>query len=89
MFYVGCWCLIVFQPAILFLQVAYLSKNPVWEQGFNFFVQNVKTQQLTLQVSRETPELLAWWENYLTSLQSSAVVLVFVPLKYLKSSTTY
>ncbi|XP_032422919.1 extended synaptotagmin-3 isoform X1 [Xiphophorus hellerii] len=31
-------------------KVAYLSKNPVWEQGFNFFVQNVKTQQLTLQV---------------------------------------
>ncbi|XP_014851559.1 PREDICTED: extended synaptotagmin-3-like isoform X2 [Poecilia mexicana] len=31
-------------------KVAYTSKNPVWEQGFNFFVQNVKTQQLTLQV---------------------------------------
>ncbi|XP_008401545.1 extended synaptotagmin-3-like isoform X2 [Poecilia reticulata] len=31
-------------------KVAYMSKNPVWEQGFNFFVQNVKTQQLILQV---------------------------------------
>ncbi|XP_043988455.1 extended synaptotagmin-3 isoform X1 [Gambusia affinis] len=34
-------------------KVAYLSKNPVWEQGFTFFVQNIKTQQLTLQVKEE------------------------------------
>uniref|UniRef100_A0A3Q2P2V1 Extended synaptotagmin-3 n=1 Tax=Fundulus heteroclitus TaxID=8078 RepID=A0A3Q2P2V1_FUNHE len=31
-------------------KVAYLSKDPAWEQGFTFFVQNVKTQQLTVQV---------------------------------------
>ncbi|KAM8855350.1 extended synaptotagmin-3 [Spinachia spinachia] len=31
-------------------KVVYASKDPVWEQGFTFFVQNVKTQQLTVQV---------------------------------------
>ncbi|XP_040056589.2 extended synaptotagmin-3 [Gasterosteus aculeatus] len=31
-------------------KVIYASKDPVWEQGFTFFVHNVKTQQLTVQV---------------------------------------
>ncbi|KAL6101261.1 esyt3 [Pungitius sinensis] len=31
-------------------KVAYASKDPVWEQGFTFFVHNVKTQQLTVQI---------------------------------------
>nr|XP_046259476.1 extended synaptotagmin-3 [Scatophagus argus] len=31
-------------------RVVYSSKDPVWEQGFTFFVHNVKTQQLTVQV---------------------------------------
>ncbi|XP_018537762.1 extended synaptotagmin-3 [Lates calcarifer] len=31
-------------------KVAYASKDPVWEEGFTFFVHNVKTQQLTVQV---------------------------------------
>ncbi|XP_068428085.1 extended synaptotagmin-3 [Clinocottus analis] len=31
-------------------KVAYASKDPVWEQGFTFFVHNVKTQQLLVQV---------------------------------------
>ncbi|XP_054471183.1 extended synaptotagmin-3 [Anoplopoma fimbria] len=31
-------------------KVVYASKDPVWEQGFTFFVHNVKTQQLTVQV---------------------------------------
>lgn len=35
---------------VFFPQVVYASKDPVWEQGFNFFVRNVKTQQLIVQV---------------------------------------
>lgn len=31
-------------------KVVYASKDPVWEEGFTFFVHNVKTQQLQLQV---------------------------------------
>lgn len=31
-------------------KVVYASKDPVWEQGFNFFVRNVKTQQLIVQI---------------------------------------
>ncbi|XP_034549314.1 extended synaptotagmin-3 [Notolabrus celidotus] len=31
-------------------KVVYASKDPVWEEGFTFFVQNVKTQQLSVQV---------------------------------------
>ncbi|XP_069554960.1 extended synaptotagmin-3 isoform X1 [Brachyistius frenatus] len=31
-------------------KVAYASKDPVWEEGFTFFVHNVKTQQLSIQV---------------------------------------
>lgn len=35
---------------ILFVQVVYSSKDPVWEEGFTFFVHDVKTQQLNVQV---------------------------------------
>uniref|UniRef100_A0A8C3A916 Extended synaptotagmin-like protein 3 n=1 Tax=Cyclopterus lumpus TaxID=8103 RepID=A0A8C3A916_CYCLU len=35
---------------LLFAQVAFASKDPVWEQGFTFFVHNVQTQQLLVQV---------------------------------------
>uniref|UniRef100_A0A4W6G9Z8 Extended synaptotagmin-like protein 3 n=1 Tax=Lates calcarifer TaxID=8187 RepID=A0A4W6G9Z8_LATCA len=38
------------QLIVFFPQVAYASKDPVWEEGFTFFVHNVKTQQLTVQV---------------------------------------
>ncbi|XP_028249191.1 extended synaptotagmin-3 isoform X2 [Parambassis ranga] len=31
-------------------KVIYASKDPVWEEGFTFFVHNIKTQQLTVQV---------------------------------------
>ncbi|XP_075958918.1 extended synaptotagmin-3 [Anarhichas minor] len=31
-------------------KVVFASKDPVWEQGFTFFVHNIKTQQLTVQV---------------------------------------
>ncbi|XP_074550890.1 extended synaptotagmin-3 [Halichoeres trimaculatus] len=31
-------------------KVVYASKDPVWEEGFTFFVHSVKTQQLTVQV---------------------------------------
>ncbi|KAK1903465.1 Extended synaptotagmin-3 [Dissostichus eleginoides] len=31
-------------------KVAYASKDPKWEEGFTFFVHNVKTQQLMIQV---------------------------------------
>ncbi|XP_044073697.1 extended synaptotagmin-3 isoform X2 [Siniperca chuatsi] len=31
-------------------KVAYASKDPVWEQGFIFFVHNINTQQLSIQV---------------------------------------
>ncbi|XP_034418125.1 extended synaptotagmin-3 isoform X1 [Cyclopterus lumpus] len=31
-------------------KVAFASKDPVWEQGFTFFVHNVQTQQLLVQV---------------------------------------
>ncbi|XP_032368818.1 extended synaptotagmin-3 isoform X2 [Etheostoma spectabile] len=31
-------------------KVAYASKDPAWEEGFTFFVHNVKTQQLLVQV---------------------------------------
>ncbi|KAF1382308.1 hypothetical protein PFLUV_G00142410 [Perca fluviatilis] len=31
-------------------KVVYASKDPVWEEGFTFFVHNVKTQQLKVQV---------------------------------------
>lgn len=31
-------------------KVVYASKDPVWEEGFTFFVHNVKTQQLIVQV---------------------------------------
>ncbi|KAK2839528.1 hypothetical protein Q5P01_013268 [Channa striata] len=31
-------------------KVVYASKDPVWEEGFTFFVHNVKTQQLMVQV---------------------------------------
>ncbi|XP_019945591.2 extended synaptotagmin-3 [Paralichthys olivaceus] len=31
-------------------KVVFASKDPVWEEGFTFFVHNVKTQQLSLQV---------------------------------------
>uniref|UniRef100_A0A3Q3NIK6 Extended synaptotagmin-3 n=1 Tax=Labrus bergylta TaxID=56723 RepID=A0A3Q3NIK6_9LABR len=34
-------------------KVVYASKDPVWEEGFTFFVHSVKTQQLSLQVSHE------------------------------------
>uniref|UniRef100_A0A8P4G9C7 Extended synaptotagmin-3 n=1 Tax=Dicentrarchus labrax TaxID=13489 RepID=A0A8P4G9C7_DICLA len=33
-----------------FSQVVYANKDPVWEEGFNFFVHNIKTQQLCVQV---------------------------------------
>uniref|UniRef100_A0A8C3A9E2 Extended synaptotagmin-like protein 3 n=1 Tax=Cyclopterus lumpus TaxID=8103 RepID=A0A8C3A9E2_CYCLU len=38
---------------LLFAQVAFASKDPVWEQGFTFFVHNVQTQQLLVQVLNE------------------------------------
>lgn len=31
-------------------KVAYASKDPVWEEGFTFFVHNIKTQQLQIEV---------------------------------------
>ncbi|XP_041662415.1 extended synaptotagmin-3 isoform X2 [Cheilinus undulatus] len=31
-------------------KVVYASKDPVWEEGFSFFVHSVKTQQLSLQI---------------------------------------
>ncbi|XP_070693924.1 extended synaptotagmin-3 [Pempheris klunzingeri] len=31
-------------------KVVYASKDPVWEEGFTFFVHNIKTQQLSVQV---------------------------------------
>lgn len=31
-------------------KVVYASKDPAWEEGFTFFVHNVKTQQLSIQV---------------------------------------
>nr|XP_020500409.1 extended synaptotagmin-3-like isoform X1 [Labrus bergylta] len=31
-------------------KVVYASKDPVWEEGFTFFVHSVKTQQLSLQI---------------------------------------
>lgn len=34
---------------ILYVQVVYSSKDPVWEEGFTFFVHDVKTQ-LSVQV---------------------------------------
>uniref|UniRef100_A0A3P8NT72 Extended synaptotagmin-like protein 3 n=1 Tax=Astatotilapia calliptera TaxID=8154 RepID=A0A3P8NT72_ASTCA len=34
----------------LFPQVAYASKDPVWEKGFTFFVHNVSAQELIVQV---------------------------------------
>uniref|UniRef100_A0A8C3A7W4 Extended synaptotagmin-like protein 3 n=1 Tax=Cyclopterus lumpus TaxID=8103 RepID=A0A8C3A7W4_CYCLU len=34
-------------------KVAFASKDPVWEQGFTFFVHNVQTQQLLVQVLNE------------------------------------
>lgn len=35
---------------VLRLQVVYSSKDPVWEEGFTFFVHSVKRQQLCVQV---------------------------------------
>uniref|UniRef100_A0A8C5H7B1 C2 domain-containing protein n=1 Tax=Gouania willdenowi TaxID=441366 RepID=A0A8C5H7B1_GOUWI len=34
----------------LFAQVVFSSKDPAWEEGFSFFVRNVRTEQLSLQV---------------------------------------
>uniref|UniRef100_A0A8D3DX58 Extended synaptotagmin-3 n=1 Tax=Scophthalmus maximus TaxID=52904 RepID=A0A8D3DX58_SCOMX len=34
-------------------QVVFASKDPVWEEGFTFFVHNVKTQQLIVQVKAQ------------------------------------
>uniref|UniRef100_A0A672ICW0 Extended synaptotagmin-3-like n=1 Tax=Salarias fasciatus TaxID=181472 RepID=A0A672ICW0_SALFA len=34
----------------LSLQVKYASKDPVWEEGFTFFIRNARTQQLKVQV---------------------------------------
>ncbi|XP_019118935.2 extended synaptotagmin-3 [Larimichthys crocea] len=34
-------------------KVAYASKDPVWEEGFTFFVHDIKTQQLSLQVKQQ------------------------------------
>ncbi|XP_023278959.1 extended synaptotagmin-3-like [Seriola lalandi dorsalis] len=34
-------------------KVAYASKDPVWEEGFTFFVHNVKTQELRVQVKEQ------------------------------------
>ncbi|XP_022596899.1 extended synaptotagmin-3-like [Seriola dumerili] len=34
-------------------KVAYASKDPVWEEGFTFFVHNVKTQELKVQVKEQ------------------------------------
>ncbi|CAB1419171.1 unnamed protein product [Pleuronectes platessa] len=39
-------------------KVVFASKDPVWEEGFTFFVHNVKTQQLSLKVKepeKKTP----------------------------------
>ncbi|KAM9709258.1 extended synaptotagmin-3 isoform 2-T2 [Menidia menidia] len=39
-------------------KVVFATKDPVWEEGFTFFVQNVKTQQLFVQVKeheKKTP----------------------------------
>ncbi|XP_055013687.1 extended synaptotagmin-2-like, partial [Boleophthalmus pectinirostris] len=39
-------------------KVVYASKDPVWEEGFTFFVHNIKTQQLQVQVKepeKKTP----------------------------------
>uniref|UniRef100_A0A8D0ACC8 Extended synaptotagmin-like protein 3 n=1 Tax=Sander lucioperca TaxID=283035 RepID=A0A8D0ACC8_SANLU len=41
---------VVITYCLLFSQVVYASKDPVWEEGFTFFVHNVKTQQLIVQV---------------------------------------
>lgn len=30
--------------------MVYASKDPVWEEGFTFFVHNIKDQQLSVQV---------------------------------------
>lgn len=38
--------------AFLFPQVVYASKDPMWEEGFTFFVHDVKRQQLNVQVCR-------------------------------------
>uniref|UniRef100_A0A3Q1EN37 Extended synaptotagmin-like protein 3 n=1 Tax=Acanthochromis polyacanthus TaxID=80966 RepID=A0A3Q1EN37_9TELE len=40
----------LFNSKLLFQQVVYASKDPVFEEGFTFFVHSVKTQQLTVQV---------------------------------------
>lgn len=34
-------------------KVIYASKDPVWEEGFTFFVHNIKTQQLLVQVKEQ------------------------------------
>uniref|UniRef100_A0A672ICW4 Extended synaptotagmin-3-like n=1 Tax=Salarias fasciatus TaxID=181472 RepID=A0A672ICW4_SALFA len=39
----------------LSLQVKYASKDPVWEEGFTFFIRNARTQQLKVQVCHLMP----------------------------------
>ncbi|XP_041858479.1 extended synaptotagmin-3 [Melanotaenia boesemani] len=39
-------------------KVVYTNKDPAWEQGFTFFVQNVKTQQLVVQVKEQNKSTL-------------------------------
>lgn len=39
--------------AVCFPQVVYASKDPSWEEGFTFFVNNVQTQQLSVQVGND------------------------------------
>ncbi|MEQ2292078.1 hypothetical protein AMECASPLE_019457 [Ameca splendens] len=39
-------------------KVVYMNKDPQWEQGFTFFVQNIKTQQLTVQVKENEKKTL-------------------------------
>lgn len=37
---------------VFFPQVVFASKDPVWEEGFTFFVHSVKVQQLIVQVCK-------------------------------------
>ncbi|XP_040913456.1 extended synaptotagmin-3 isoform X2 [Toxotes jaculatrix] len=39
-------------------KVVYASKDPVWEEGFTFFVHNVKTQHLSVQVKEHEKKTL-------------------------------
>ncbi|KAG7233894.1 hypothetical protein INR49_006456 [Caranx melampygus] len=43
---------------VLKSKVAYASKDPVWEEGFTFFVHDVKTQQLIVQVKEHEKKTL-------------------------------